>query len=344
MTQENSYDTINQNSGRYNPKGVSKLTVVVIARNEEGHIADCLGALKSALQDMAETRIILIDSCSTDRTVEIASRFSIEIYRYQGPPFSAAAGRRVGFSFVTSDYVLFLDGDCCIEPGWIEKGLAALDSTPSAAVVYGTRKEVFENASDAAIEVAPTAEEYGLGGNALYRSDAMRQAGGFNPYIRGGEEGELLARIKAAGSQEVRIPHVMFTHYTAPKTSVNGYFNRIRRGLSRGAGTILRESISQGLLVHHAKRFNRYLLTLGYVIAGMLSFIAALIFKRPMFFIGWGMIGLVAFAALWWRRKTFRSALFIAAEWLVVAIHIPGDFIRPPRSRDDFEPIVERLQ
>ena len=344
MARENFYDTINQDSAHYNPKVVSKLTVVVIARNEEQHIANCLNALKLALQDIPDTRIIVIDSCSADRTVEIASRFSIEIYRYQGPQFSAAAGRRVGFSFVTSEFVLFLDGDCCIEQGWVEKGLAALESMPSAAVAYGSRREVFENTSAAAIEVAPTAEEYGLGGNALYRSDAMRQAGGFNPYIQGGEEGELLARIKAEGFHDVRIPDIMFTHFTDAKTSVNGYFNRIRRGLSRGGGTILRESISQGLFIHHAKRFNRHLLSLGYIFAGILSFIAALIFKRPIFFIGWGMIGLVAFATLWWRRKIFRSALFIAAEWLVVAIHIPGDFIRPPRSRDDFEPIVERLQ
>ena len=43
------------------------ITGVVLARNEEHHIADCLAALRPHVQE-----IILIDMESSDRTVELA--------------------------------------------------------------------------------------------------------------------------------------------------------------------------------------------------------------------------------------------------------------------------------
>ncbi len=48
------------------------LSVVVISRNEEAAIAACLKSLLAGTAGL-ETEIILVDSASTDRTVEIAN-------------------------------------------------------------------------------------------------------------------------------------------------------------------------------------------------------------------------------------------------------------------------------
>ncbi len=341
---KNPYDTARQEGMPEVLGETSKLAIVVIARNEEDHIADCIAAIIVALRDYPITRVIVVDSCSSDRTVEIASNFPVEIYRYHGPPFSAAAGRTVGFSHARSKYVLFIDGDCCIEPGWLEQGLSALESTPSAGVVYGQRREVFENTAEDAIRAAPKASEYGLGGNGLYKSEVMRRAGGFNPFLPADEEAELLARIKALGFSELAIPHLMFTHYTPPKTTIRGHLGRVRRGLARGLGQTLRATLGQKLFLYHARRLNRYLFTLGYLAAGLASVIASIVFKEWAFLAAWGYGGLAALGLLWLRRRNLRSTLYILADWFTIALFIPLDFLKKPKQREDFQPKVVRLQ
>lgn len=321
-----------------------KLAVVVITRNEEDHIADCLAAIIVALRSFPVVRVIVVDSCSSDRTVEIARNFPVEIYRYQGPPFSAAAGRTVGFSYARSEYVLFIDGDCCIESGWLERGLSALESNPCAGVAYGQRREVFENAAEGAIRAAPKASEYGLGGNGLYKSEVVNLAGGFNPFLPADEEAELLARIKASGFSELAISHVMFTHYTPPKTTIRGYLGRVHRGLARGLGQTLRVSIGQTLFLYHARRLNRYLFTLIYLAAGPISAVASVALQKLTFVAAWGFLGLTAFGLLWLRRRNLRSTLYILADWFTIALFIPFDFFKRPKPRDEFQPKVERLK
>ena len=322
----------------------SKLAVVVIARNEERHIADCLAALMLALRGFSGTRIIVVDSCSTDNTVNIARKFPVEIYRYQGPPFSAAAGRRVGFSYAQAQNVLFLDGDCCIEPGWLERGVDALESSPTVGVVYGSRREVFENSSEAFSPTTPKTHAYGLGGNGLYKSDVMKLSGSFNPYLPAEEEAELLARIKARGFKDLAIPYIMFTHRRPTESTLSGYIKRVRRGLARGLGQTLRIASSQGLFIYHARRINRYLFALGYLGAGAIAVLASLIFRKPVIAVAWAAAGIAAFSLLWLRRRSLRSTLYILADWLTVALFIPIDFLRTPKDTNDFQPTVERLQ
>ncbi len=321
-----------------------ELAVVVIARNEERHIARSLDALMVALENRPGTPVLLVDSGSSDATIEIAAAYPIDIYRYAGPPYTAAAGRRVGFERTSAQYVMFIDGDCCIERGWLDRALDLIQQDPRAGVIYGQRREVFEDATEQAAAAAPTPEEYALGGNALYRAEAMHRAGGFNPYLAAGEEAELLGRIVAAGYHELAMKEVMFTHYTLAKSTVRGFVSRLRRGLSRGPGQTLRLAIAQGLFMYHARRLNRYLVTSIYLMLGAVAAIASLLARSVLPFVAWVAIAALAFLLLTYRRNSLRSAAFIAAEWITTAIHIPADFARSPPQSEDFDPQVEHLR
>jgi Glycosyltransferases involved in cell wall biogenesis len=48
----------------------NKLSVIIIARNEEKMIEDCLKSVRQLADE-----IILVDTGSTDKTVEIAKRY-----------------------------------------------------------------------------------------------------------------------------------------------------------------------------------------------------------------------------------------------------------------------------
>lgn len=90
------------------------LSVCIISKNEEKHIEKCL---KSVI-DLAD-EIVLVDTGSDDRTVEIANSFGIKVLHHTwNNDFSAA--RNVSIDNATGDWILFLD---CDEEMPLEEGL-----------------------------------------------------------------------------------------------------------------------------------------------------------------------------------------------------------------------------
>ena len=320
------------------------LGIVVITRNEARHIAASLDAALNASRQFPDTEIILVDSESTDATVAIAARYPISIYRYRGPIHTAAAGRRIGFERIAARYVLFVDGDCRVEASWLSNAISMMEADPQAAIAYGARQEVFEGVTSQFNSVGPSPEEYGLGGNALYRTEILRQVDSFNPYIVAEEEGELLARIQAAGYHAIRTSDVIFTHYTLPKDSIQGVIRRHLRGLSRGRGQVLRVSIRQGLFAYHARRFNRYLLMLAYLALGVVLAIVGAVRMDAAPPLLWVALGFAAFIWLWFRRRSARSALYIVMDWTLVGITMARDFLQSPGRPEMFKPLVERMK
>jgi glycosyltransferase involved in cell wall biosynthesis len=87
---------------------VSDLTAVVLTKNEESYIGDCLDSLTWC------DEVIVLDSLSTDRTVEVArQRGAKPILR----PFKDFAEQRnAALGFINSDWVLFVDADERVSP------------------------------------------------------------------------------------------------------------------------------------------------------------------------------------------------------------------------------------
>ena len=81
----------------------------MIVKNEEAVLARCLGSVAEAVEEM-----VIVDTGSTDRTVEIARRFTDRIFSFPWiDDFSAA--RNFSFSKATMDYCLWLDADDVLE-------------------------------------------------------------------------------------------------------------------------------------------------------------------------------------------------------------------------------------
>ena len=81
------------------------LSLCMIAKNEEQFIGDCLASVRNLVDE-----IILVDTGSTDRTVEIAESFGAKIHRlpWQG---DFAAARNASLKHATGDWILVLDAD-----------------------------------------------------------------------------------------------------------------------------------------------------------------------------------------------------------------------------------------
>jgi len=80
------------------------ITAVVLTKNEEKNIADCLSSLSWCDQ------IIVIDDESTDKTVEIAKKYKAQVYSHP-MKHGFAEQRNFALSVVDGEWVFFLDAD-----------------------------------------------------------------------------------------------------------------------------------------------------------------------------------------------------------------------------------------
>ena len=77
----------------------------MIAKNEEEFIGQCLCSIKPIVSE-----IILLDTGSTDRTVEIAESFGAKVY-FEAWADDFAAARNTSLRYASGDWILVLDAD-----------------------------------------------------------------------------------------------------------------------------------------------------------------------------------------------------------------------------------------
>lgn len=208
---------------------------VVIGRNEGERLER---SLKSTLS--VSDRVVYCDSASTDGSASLADRLgaTVVVLTADGQ-LSAARGRNAGYAelkarFPRCDAVQFLDGDCILQPGWIQKALAFLRDHPNVAVVCGRRFEAYPDASiyNALCDQewnTPVGEATECGGDALIRVKAFEQVGGYNGTLRAGEEPEMTARMRAVGWKVWRIDAAM-TEHDARILTLGQWWRRTQRG------------------------------------------------------------------------------------------------------------------
>jgi glycosyltransferase involved in cell wall biosynthesis len=90
------------------------LSVVIITHNEEANITRTLVSVQPLVAD-GKGEIIVVDSGSTDRTVEIAKSFGAKVFVEEWKGY--AAQKNSAIDKVTGDWILSLDADEEVEHG-----------------------------------------------------------------------------------------------------------------------------------------------------------------------------------------------------------------------------------
>jgi glycosyltransferase involved in cell wall biosynthesis len=103
--------------------GRPTLGVLVITFNEEENIGRCIESVRFA------DRIVVVDSRSTDRTVEIARRLGADVHVHVWRGY--AAQKALALGYLESDWVLWIDADEAVSPELRDEILAALASAPA---------------------------------------------------------------------------------------------------------------------------------------------------------------------------------------------------------------------
>jgi len=104
---------------QFNNKTIKPLiSVIITTKNEEKNIGNCLESIKAQTCSQEKIEIIVIDNNSTDRTKEIARKYTKKVYNF-GPERSAQ--RNFGAKKAKGEYLLFLDADMILSPTVIEE-------------------------------------------------------------------------------------------------------------------------------------------------------------------------------------------------------------------------------
>ena len=216
----------------------SVVGIVAIGRNEGERLRRCLD---SATRLAA--CVVYVDSGSSDGSVAMARAKGVEVVELDLTiPFTAARARNEGFKrlrVLAPDlrYVQFVDGDCELADGWLEKAVNFLNSHQDVAIVCGRRRERFPERSiyNKLCDIewdTPVGEALACGGDALVRADAFETVSGFRASLMAGEEPELCIRLRAAGWRIWRLGEEMTLH-DAAMTRFSQWW---RRGLRGGYG------------------------------------------------------------------------------------------------------------
>ena len=196
--------------------------IVVIGRNEGERLRHCLESVCSS-----GNHVVYVDSGSTDKSVLIAKDMNVDVLELDClKPFSAARARNEGFEQLSKQYPLiqyiqFIDGDCTLEPLWLEAGVKELFLNKNCAAVVGHLRElhpdqsIYNRLCSLEWKLAPVGDltkSGGLGGISMMRVSIFQQLGGFNPKVIAGEEPELAGRMARKGFQITKVDHAMAKH------------------------------------------------------------------------------------------------------------------------------------
>jgi glycosyltransferase involved in cell wall biosynthesis len=221
------------------------LAVVAIGRNEGERLKKCLNSVVNSAEVL-----VYVDSGSTDGSVEFARSIGAEVLVLDTSiAFTAARARNEGMRRAKAcvpdlHWVQFVDGDCEIVEGWLDRAKEFLIATPKAAAVFGRRRERFPDQSvynrlcDIEWGVAPGEVKY-CGGDVMFRYQAIAEQNGYRESLIAGEEPELCVRLRSQGWSIHCIEGEMTKHDAAMTRFSQWWRRTVRCGYAYAEGARL---------------------------------------------------------------------------------------------------------
>lgn len=211
------------------------LSVIVPARNAEALLPDCLESIVAS----GVNEIIVVDGCSTDRTVEIAETYGARVLSDEGAGLPVA--RLLGAEAATSYWVALIDADVVLPDGalaalfgeFIDDGYTALQAGLHSVSTDG---DYWGEALAHHHRTGRSRHWFGLVATIFARRSLLEY--GFDGRFSSGEDIDLRWRLQAAGEPIGVSKRTVVTHrFPSGESFARGQFDADGRGLARMART-----------------------------------------------------------------------------------------------------------
>ena len=327
------------------------LSIVVISKNEEKHIAKCLASVFAEIKDLPATEVILVDSRSADRTIEIASKYNIKIAvidkKHKTTP---GLGRLIGTQLAKGKLIFFIDGDKVLTSGWLKEALSIINKSETIAGVTGNIEEgVWDRDGDfqllRVLNYFNDKYQNGLAivssmsGTGLLKKSALETASGYDPFMPSCEDTDLFLRIEKNKSVIAWIPNIMCRH-TTDTYNMPEIIGKIFSGYYLGLGYYLRKALENKTFW---KSLSPKALPLSYVtwlLLGIFCFCASFLTKSYFIFFLWLIMNFTGLVIIFIKiKQNKKNKRFIPSLTHIFGSSlglICGFFITPKRIDKGF--------
>ncbi|MBO4635425.1 MAG: glycosyltransferase family 2 protein [Bacteroidales bacterium] len=215
------------------------VSVIIPSYNLGQYLPETLESVLA--QTFTDWECLIVENGSTDGSLSIVNDYCYHDTRmipvvYQ-ENIGVAAARNRGLELAEGKYILFLDADDLIDPGYMAAAVAALDADPSLTLVYGKAERFGAQTS---WDLPPFSMDTMLASNCLYISCFFRrsQAPTFDPAFHAGFEDwdfwlSLLEGVK--DPKVLQLPQLSFLYRTRRRSRNSGVTDEalieIRRAL-----------------------------------------------------------------------------------------------------------------
>lgn len=213
--------------------------VIPVGPGHERYVLDALDSIMAQTYRRWECIVV----CNTGGELQSMPPWA---HVLQSPKPSIAVARNAGLARVSAPYVVFLDADDYLDRSALDYMVAALEGHPELAVAYPDYWERTAVSADVPVQWTYTphqlddwdceraqgepqmVEENGIlraslpgsiySTTAIYRTDAVRAVGGFDPKAPGHEDADLHMALAYAGYCAAHIPRRLFVYNLATGT------------------------------------------------------------------------------------------------------------------------------
>ncbi|MEY2619164.1 MAG: hypothetical protein RL522_2166 [Pseudomonadota bacterium] len=344
-------------SGPAGPEHVAcTVTVIIKALNEQARIAAAIESALAAIVGLTG-EVVLADSGSGDRTLEIASAYPIRIVQLLDPlERSCGIGSQLGFQHSQGDYLYLMDGDMQLQSGFLPQALSFLAQHPEVAGVGGGliernhsnleyRERTQRMAQREPHRVPGPVDR--LDGGALYRRRAIAEVGYLSDRnLHSYEEFDLAARLRAQGWKLWRLPADAVSHHGHTAHALRLLWRRWQTGYACGTGELLRASFGQPwcrLVLRDLQELRLY----GAVLVGWLLLALTALAPWPSSWPAFGrtallgMLVMLPVLAMAVRKRSLARGAYAVLSWNVQAAGLLRGLAR--RRRPPQRAIASRI-
>jgi len=170
-----------------------RISIIVIAHNEEKNITHCLESLES--QILKPQEIIFIDDDSTDKTYRIASRFPVKLIKIKRSERSKA--RNIGWQKAMGNIICFAEADSVFDKYWLSEIMKTFKKGADAVIdrrkMYQP-KTFFQKSLEVQFDIRYS--NYKPFSAWAFKKNVLKDTGVFDEELNQSEDSDLGKRIK----------------------------------------------------------------------------------------------------------------------------------------------------
>ena len=187
------------------------ISVIIPTKNVERTLEECL----SSVQMNNPAEIILVDGNSTDKTLDIARKFTDRIYSDEGRGFNY--GHQLGTEMAVQEYIAYVDADVTLPQGTLATLLAELKSSDcvsmQAKILAANCSTYWERATDWHIKIGQARKGGGLSAAVLRKDTRLK----YKPdtFLKGADDYDFYIRMKKEGFRVGTSSAFVYHHHRA---------------------------------------------------------------------------------------------------------------------------------